>query len=68
MKVLWPKIDEYLRKWRDGRATNYWGAGEAMAKDLLAAQIAAPEWPPNAKPKDPPKESFNQDLDDEIPF
>jgi hypothetical protein len=65
--LLWPRIDEYLRLWREARQSNYWSAGEAMKADLEAARVAAPDWPTGSKPPSP-KESFSSDLDDEIPF
>jgi hypothetical protein len=64
--LLWPKIDDYLRLWRDVRPSNYWAAGEAMKADLEAARVAPPEWPIKANAG--PRESFSSDLDDEIPF
>src|SRR5262245_17736284 len=44
VEVLWPKIEEYQRIWRDQRDSNYWAAGEAMAADLSAAQLKVPNW------------------------
>jgi uncharacterized protein (DUF1778 family) len=43
--VLWPRLDKYLEIWRQTKSKDYWAAGKAMAADLEAAQIAAPEWP-----------------------
>jgi hypothetical protein len=45
VEILWPKIEEYQRIWRDQRNSNYWAAGEAMAADLSAAQLKVPNWP-----------------------
>lgn len=66
LEVLWPHIDRYLEIWREQKSTNYWAAGEAMMEDLLAARVAAPDWPPGAPKKEPEKAAT--DLDDEIPF
>ena len=62
VQMLWPKIEEYQRIWRDERGQDYWAAGKAMAADLRAANLKPPSWPPEKKP-DQAKE-----LDDEIPF
>jgi hypothetical protein len=48
VQILWPKIEEYQRIWREQRESNYWAAGEAMAADLSAAHVAGPTWPPSA--------------------
>jgi hypothetical protein len=45
VEALWPKIEEYQRIWGDQRNSNYWAAGAAMAADLSAAQLKAPNWP-----------------------
>jgi hypothetical protein len=70
--LLWPKLDTYLELWRNERQSNYWAAGEAMRADLIAARIAAPDWPivkkQVASASTGPRESFSADLDDEIPF
>jgi hypothetical protein len=64
LQILWPKIEEYRRIWRDRRDTDYWAAGRAMATDLGAAKIEVPEWPRQKK-----EASFKRDeMDDEIPF
>jgi hypothetical protein len=67
--LLWPKIDLYLDLWRTLRQENYWAAGEAMRADLLAAKIAAPDWPiVKSAPRGQSRESFSAELDVEIPF
>ena len=69
IEILWPSIDSYLEIWREKKSEDYWAAGEAMKKDLSAARVAAPDWPPKAEPKSPPSTSQQAgDLDDEIPF
>jgi hypothetical protein len=45
VQVLWPKIEQYRRIWREKREINYWAAGEAMTADLSAAKLKAPTWP-----------------------
>jgi hypothetical protein len=69
VEILWPKIDEYQRVWRDQRGSNYWAAGVAMAADLSAAQLKAPSWPA-AMPADSSaaQPARRESLDDEIPF
>jgi hypothetical protein len=62
VEILWPKIEEYQRIWRDQRGSNYWAAGAAMAADLSAAQLKTPNWPPAAQP------ARKKPFDDEIPF
>ena len=62
IEILWPSIDSYLEIWREKKSEDYWAAGEAMKKDISAARVATPDWPPKAEPKAP------RDLDDEIPF
>jgi hypothetical protein len=66
--ILWPKIEEYRRIWRDKREKDYWAAGHAMAADLKAANVRPPPWPPETK--DLPKAAPNRRgcMDDEIPF
>jgi len=75
VEILWPKIEEYQRVWRDQRASNYWAAGAAMAADLSAAQLKVPNWPRNsaagaAMPADwlAAKPARKKPFDDEIPF
>jgi len=74
VEILWPKIEEYQRVWRDQRDSNYWAAGAAMAADLSAAQLKVPNWPRNSAPGAAmPANSFGdkparkKPLDDEIP-
>jgi hypothetical protein len=62
--ILWPKIQEYLKIWREKKGSDYWAAGNAMISDLDKANLRSPEWPRKTKP--PPVKS--RDLDDEIPF
>lgn len=70
VEILWPNIQSYLETWRSERHSNYWAAGEAMKADILKAKVQPPEWPKPAGKKTVtgPRESFSQDLDDEIPF
>jgi hypothetical protein len=75
VEILWPKIEEYQRVWRDQRGSNYWAAGAAMAADLSAAQLKVPNWPRNSAPgAATPANSFGdkparkKPFDDEIPF
>jgi hypothetical protein len=72
IRVLWPKIDEYLEHWRQNKAHDLWATGTLMKAALEKTQIQAPEWPrraktptSSAKPVTPAK---RDDLDDEIPF
>jgi len=68
--ILWPRINDYLTIWRDEKSTDYWAAGKTMARDLSAARITPPEWPPQRKSetnKVSGKTPIN-DLDDDIPF
>jgi hypothetical protein len=58
VEILWPKIDDYRRIWREQRDGDYWVAGNAMVADLSAAKVRPPKWP---RPK-------KQAYDDEIPF
>jgi hypothetical protein len=45
IQILWPKIEEYRRIWRERRETDYWAAGRAMQADLFSADVEAPKWP-----------------------
>jgi hypothetical protein len=60
VEILWPKMEDYRRIWREQRDSDYWAAGKAMAADLSAAKVLPPAWPPPSQKK--------TDLDDEIPF
>jgi hypothetical protein len=60
VQILWPKIEDYRRIWREQRDSDYWAAGKAMATDLSAAKVLAPTWPRQSQEKG--------DFDDEIPF
>jgi hypothetical protein len=60
VEVLWPKIEDYRRIWREQRDSDYWAAGKAMAADLSAAKVRAPTWPRQSQKK--------IDFDEEIPF
>ena len=60
VEILWPKIEDYRRIWREQRDSDYWAAGKKMAADLSAAKVASPTWPRQSQHK--------TDLDDEIPF
>ena len=72
--LLWPNIYKYLMIWKEGRASNYWCAGQEMASDLINARIDPPEWPPEREQNAKPSVSSNAGrrkrpiLDDEIPF
>lgn len=74
--ILWPKIETYFSIWQDQKDKNYWAAGEAMTKDIRAARVQTPEWPPTGKPKLVAAKSGGRidpsgpppDFDDEIPF
>jgi uncharacterized protein (DUF1778 family) len=74
VEILWPKIEEYQRIWREQRDSNYWAAGQAMAADLSAARLKAPNWPGgSAAGRAGAADSFTaqpraRDIDDEIPF
>lgn len=78
LDILWPRIDEFVQMHVDGRSADYFGAGNAMAKALLEAGVAPPEWPPGKsgggfssgprQQSSSPREDFTADLDDEIPF
>jgi hypothetical protein len=61
VEILWPKIADYRRVWHEQRDSDYWAAGQAMASDLSAAKVKAPDWPRRS-----PKTINAQD--DEIPF
>lgn len=45
--VLWPDVEEHMRRWFDSRRADYFGVGHAMAKQLTAAGLDAPQWPMN---------------------
>jgi hypothetical protein len=60
VEILWPKVEDYRRIWREQRDTDYWAAGEAMAADLSAAKVVPPTWPGNDQKR--------TDFDAEIPF
>jgi hypothetical protein len=60
VEILWPKIEDYRRIWREQRDSDYWAAGKAMAADLSAAKVRAPTWPRQSQKK--------IDFDEEIPF
>jgi hypothetical protein len=79
IRVLWPKIDEFVAVWRKTQSTDYFAAGKAMQKALSDAGIKAPDWP--VKPRVVEKQATSRggggpsweapkggDLDDEIPF
>lgn len=68
VEVLWPNVQEYLATWRETKTTNYWKAGEDMARSLSGARVAAPEWP--AVPKKPVQAPAFEPagMDDDIPF
>lgn len=66
LDILWPSIDQFLSTWRTTKASDYWAAGRAMVDALRTAKVIAPEWPrTNATQK---QASFDQELEDEIPF
>ena len=60
VEILWPKIEDYRRIWREQRDSDYWAAGKAMAADLSAAKVLPPKWPRQIQKK--------TDLDEQIPF
>jgi hypothetical protein len=60
VEILWAKIEEYRRIWRERRDTDYWAAGKAMAADLSSAKVVPPTWPRQGQKRG--------DLDEEIPF
>jgi hypothetical protein len=69
VQILWPKIQEYRRVWRERKNTDYWAAGRAMEADLSAAQVKPPSWPPTSPPSKTSGRTFERaELDDEIPF
>jgi hypothetical protein len=77
IRILWPKIDEFVDIWNKTKANNYFFAGKALQNELIAAGVSAPDWPMK-----PPKATAGAsrgtgpswdapkggDLDDEIPF
>jgi hypothetical protein len=75
ISILWPKIDEFIDIWHRTKVNSYWFAGKEMQNAILAAGVAAPDWPPRPPEKvasrgggpswEAPK---GGDLDDEIPF
>ena len=65
IQILWPKIQEYMRFWREKRESDYWAAGMTMVADLSAAQLKAPTWPRQSTSA---RAVRRDDLDDEIPF
>jgi hypothetical protein len=67
LQILWPKIEDYRRIWREHRESDYWAAGKAMAADISAARIKAPTWPRLADPA-AREATKKDDLDEEIPF
>ncbi len=67
VEVLWPRIDEFIELFESTKTTNYFQAGEAMAKALTDARVAPPDnWPPKRKRFDDPPAKDN--VDDELPF
>ncbi len=64
IEVLWPNIQKYLDLWEKTKSTDHWAAGKAMAKDLKAAGLKAPEWPLLA-PEDDPEFEITEDSEDE---
>jgi hypothetical protein len=65
VQILWPKIETYRHIWNEQR-DDYWAAGRAMAADLTAAKLKAPQWPRPAPPPSAPTK--RNDIEDEIPF
>lgn len=63
IRVLWPRIKEFLEIWTKTKSTDYFAAGRAMKEALRQNNIASPEWPPQAA-----KKEEEGDLGDEIPF
>jgi hypothetical protein len=51
VQILWPRMEEYRRIWRDERDKDFWAAGKAMARDLVSARVKPPAWPPEPKTK-----------------
>jgi hypothetical protein len=75
VEILWPKIEEYQRIWRDQRDSNYWAAGAAMVADLSAAQLKVPNWPrggttmaADSFPAKPARKKPFGDENDEVSF
>ncbi|MGH6941164.1 hypothetical protein, partial [Hypericibacter sp.] len=68
--IVWPEISRFLEIWRTEKTSNYWAAGTAMQKKILAADLEPPQWPPKPSPlQNPPTSSKKgSDLDDDIPF
>jgi hypothetical protein len=46
LNVLWSCIDEFVKIHEDKKREDYFAAGKAMQKVLLAAQLEPPDWPP----------------------
>jgi hypothetical protein len=72
--VLWPKIDEYLVRWRETKRSDPFQVGREMVTALKEAGVQPPQWPRAPKPKpmvgtsSPSSRSLAEDLDDDIPF
>jgi hypothetical protein len=66
LDILWPSIDQFLATWRTTKTSDYWAAGRAMVDALRTAKVSAPEWP--RKKATQKQASFDQELEDEIPF
>ncbi|MDA0338379.1 MAG: hypothetical protein O2910_00785 [Proteobacteria bacterium] len=66
--VLWPKFSEYLDIWNQKRSEDYWAAGREMKKDLEAAGLKSPTWPPPDKAAGAHRTARPVDDDDKIPF
>ena len=43
-EALWDRLDDYLAIWTDNRKTDYFAAGQAMAKTLKALGHTPPPW------------------------
>jgi hypothetical protein len=70
VQVLWPKIDEYLRHWREHKSSDRWATGTLMLQAIKAAGMKGPEWPKVAASARKPAMvgAKREDMDDEIPF
>jgi hypothetical protein len=67
VQVLWPSIDEFVKHWREHKATSRWATGDLMLKAIKDAGMRGPDWPRGTK-KSPKPQSPKRDLDDDIPF
>lgn len=65
--ILWDRIDDYMQIDERSKKTDFWEAGKEMAKTLINAKVAPPEWEELLDIKIP-NNATSRNLDDDIPF